>query len=304
MLKRGESGGTETFVTGSRKNERNNGSVSMHKGGSYSVKSGINSIVVDPQAGGRIVSFKNCEFEFLTDKTVNENNYGSTFWPSPQSFWNWPPPAVLDNKPYEAAASENVVSLVSGTDPVTGLRFTKEFSAGSNNSINIIYTILNASDKPVNAAPWEITRVRKGGLLFFPIGDDNMRGKQFEMADYHIISEIVWYKDNPEKPYKHKLNIADGLEGWMAYASGSKVFIKSFQDVKPEAQAPGEAEVLFYVSPEADYIEIEVQGIYKEIQPSESTSWQMKWTGADIPAGTGIVPGSTKLVEFVRRVII
>ncbi|MGE5499116.1 MAG: DUF4380 domain-containing protein [Syntrophothermus sp.] len=303
-MKINESGSAETVITGSRKNQKINGAVCRNKDGFYSVTSGINSIVIDPQAGGRIVSFKNCEFEFLTDKTVNENNYGSTFWPSPQSFWNWPPPAVLDNKPYEAAASGKVVSLVSGTDPVTGLKFMKEFSAGDNNSINIIYTIINASAKPVNTAPWEITRVRKGGLLFFPIGDDNMRGKQFEMADYHIISEILWYKDSPVKPEKHKLNIADGLEGWMAYAAGGKIFVKSFPDVKPEAQAPGEAEVLFYVSPEADYIEIEVQGTYKEIQPSESSSWHMKWTGADIPPGTGVVPGSTKLVEFVRNMTI
>jgi|GEM_PF-6829675 hypothetical protein len=46
-----------------------------------------NLILSVNRAGGRITSFKFNGFEFLTDKAINDFNYGSTFWSSPQSAW-------------------------------------------------------------------------------------------------------------------------------------------------------------------------------------------------------------------------
>jgi len=49
---------------------------------------------------GRITSFLVDGRNFLTDDKVDSLNWGSTFWPSPQSDWDWPPPAAIDNEPY------------------------------------------------------------------------------------------------------------------------------------------------------------------------------------------------------------
>jgi hypothetical protein len=99
------------------------------------------------------------------------------------------------------------------------------------------------------------------------------------------------------------LSISDGSEGWVAYAIDGKMFVKRFRDIKPEMQAPGEAEVLFYVSAEADYIEIEIQGRYETLKPSEKSVWSIEWTGVKIPSNIPIEKGTEELVEFVRRII-
>lgn len=266
----------------------------------YLITSGANCLTMDPETGGRIVSFKSDDFEFLSGKDVHPENYGSTFWPSPQSIWNWPPPEALDNCPYSASKKEGTVIMESKTDTHTGFQFIKEFKAGENGAFNITYKMQNAADVILYAAPWEITRVKKGGLFFFPIGENAMRPKQFDLARYNINGGIAWYKDDLLRPNNYQLNIADGLEGWMAYAINNKLFVKKFQDVLPECQAPGEAEILFYVSPEADYIEIEVQGKYEPVMPQASISWEMTWMAFDIPPA--ISSSDIHLLsEFVRN---
>ena len=49
----------------------------------------------------------------------NPNDFGSTFWPAPQSEWNWPPIATYDSKPYTAVVQGNSVKLTA-TGRATG----------------------------------------------------------------------------------------------------------------------------------------------------------------------------------------
>jgi hypothetical protein len=271
--------------------------------GTYSISSGNSNMAIDPAGGGRVVSFKLNDYEFLTGKDIHEKNYGSTFWSSPQSYWNWPPPPVLDMKPYTAVNDGNIIKVTSEKDPVTGFQFVKEFSNSKSNRMNLTYSIVNISKEIKNAAPWEVSRVNKEGLFFFPMGQGSIGKKSFEEARTEIIDGIAWYKDEKEKPENHQLSIADGSEGWMAYAIDGKLFIKKFPDIKPDMFAPGEAEISFYISPEADYIEIEVQGKYETIQPGERTTWKIEWIGMDIPPNIEVKKGSKELVKFVREII-
>ncbi len=274
--------------------------------GYYSITSGMTSLAIDPAAGGRIISYKLDDYEFLTGKEIHPDNYGSTFWPSPQSLWNWPPPPVLDSDPYSVWEKKKSIKITSEKDPITGFQFVKEFSAGKNRSLaemNLTYTIVNKSNEIKKTAPWEISRVHKGGLLFFPIGERPMGKKQFELARADIMNGITWYKDEKERPASEKLSITDGSEGWVAYAIDGKLFIKRFRDIKPEMQAPGEAEVLFYISPAADYIEIEIQGKYETLKPREKSIFNVKWIGTNIPPDINVEKGTQELVEFVRKII-
>jgi hypothetical protein len=268
----------------------------------HSLESGSNKITVDPAKGGRITSFKINEFEFLAGKNIHPEYYGSTFWPSPQSLWNWPPPGILDSSPYSLEIKNNYIKIISKEDPATGFQFIKEFSPASC-GINLTYTIKNIADKINKAAPWEISRVPKGGIFFFPFGEKPLATKVFEPVNVNIIDGILWYKDEKKRPENHRLSMADGSEGWTAFISGNKLFIKKFQDIKPEMHAPGEGEVLFYVSAEADYIEIEVQGRYVTLDPEEKTDWKVEWIGAEVPDSIRIEKGNKDLVELVRQIV-
>jgi hypothetical protein len=258
---------------------------------------------IDPNAGGRITSFKLGNYEFLTGKDIHPDNYGSTFWPSPQTIWNWPPPSVLDNEPYQSVNNGKSIILTSGKDPVTGLQFIKEFSTGKNDWLEITYSMINISQDVKKAAPWEVTRAHKGGLLFFPAGETPLGKKSFDKAPAETINGIVWYKDEKTRPEKDLLTIDDGSEGWIAYAIDGRVFIKKFDDIKPAQFAPGEAEISFYISSAADYIEIEIQGEYKPIDPGKRSVWKVKWTAANVPSDIKIEKGNEQLVELVRGLI-
>ena len=270
--------------------------------GSYRVSSGPTSIVVSPSEGGRITSFMQTGYDFLADKKIHPENYGSTFWPSPQSIWNWPPPPVLDNQPYSAAVDGDTIVLNGGSDPVTGLRFTKKIFPDGNGRMTIVYSMANTADTAIHVAPWEVTRVHKGGVLFFPLGEGSVVNKNFGPVPAEVTDGIVWYKDSVARPAENELSVADGSEGWMAYAIDGRLFVKKFADVRRADQAPGEAEVSVYVSAVADYIEIETQGSYSSISRGNQVSWRMNWIAADIPSGISVSSGNMRLVDFARNV--
>lgn len=278
-------------------------SIMILDNGSYWIASKDAVVIVNPSEGGRIISFKLGSYDFLVGQDMIPNAYGSTFWPGPQSMWNWPPPPVLDNEPYSAINNGNSVTVTSGKDPVTGFQFIKEFSAGGKNRIKLGYKIINKTEKVKKVAPWEISRVQKGGLLFFPIGKKPLGLKSFEPADVDIINGIVWYKDKIRKPENKKLSTADGKEGWAAYAIDGKLFIKKFNDVKSEMIAPGEGEVLFYVDSDADFVEFEIEGKYQTLKPEEELNWNVEWIGIKVPSNIKIQKGSKQLVDFVRKIL-
>lgn len=277
--------------------------VSRMLNGTYTIASGNANLGFDPHVGARIVSLEFDGFEFLTGSEIMKGSYGSTFWPSPQSSWVWPPPEVLDSRPYSFAAEGDTLRLVSGKDERTGLQVEKEFSAGKGGRFNLQYIMINITDSVIEEAPWEITRVRKGGLLFFPVGDSSPGKKYFDPAPVSVIDGVAWYKDGGRRPSSNLLTTANGTEGWAAYALDGKLFLKKFPDVATEDVAPGEGEILFYVSKEADYVEFEIQGKYKSLKPGELSTWRVEWIVVDIPRNIRVVSGNSLLVDFAREVV-
>ena len=271
--------------------------------GSYTLNSGNTKMTIDSKVGGRITSFKFEEYEFLTGKDIHPDSYGSTFWPSPQSMWNWPPLAVLDSEPYQVEDNGKSVKLTSRIDPLTGFKFIKEISESKNSQCNIKYSIVNTTGEIKKVAPWEISRAHKGGLLFFPAGETAPHIKSFEMAPTETINGVVWYQDGKERPRNNQLTISDGSEGWIAYAIDGKLLIKKFEDHKPGMSAPGEDEICFYISYEANYIEIELQGKYEPIKPGEKTDWNVEWLCANIPSNIKVEKGNKEIIDYVRGLV-
>lgn len=265
------------------------------------------SMGIDPSNGGRITYLTIDGANFLTDSIVNNFNWGSTFWPSPQSDWNWPPPAEWDNKPYTALLENSKIKMEGPADPKTGLAVTKIFSADDKKGLyNLEYVISNHSGAVRKVAPWEVTRVHPGGFSFFPMGMDTLRGGLIPQT--RIDNGICWYMyDQKKTPARGDSQIyTDGSEGWFAEVNGDIILIKKFPDIPFGSAAPKEGEVELYANkaiPEKSYVEIEHQGAYTELQPGQSFSWTIQWFLRKLPGHIKPTSGNPKLIEYVRELI-
>ena len=93
--------------------------------GKYSISTGDVTLTVDAAKGGKVVSFKYQDKEVLS-QTRFPNSFGSTFWTSPQSEWNWPPVAEYDRNPFTAEVKGNTLILTSAKSERFGYRIRKD----------------------------------------------------------------------------------------------------------------------------------------------------------------------------------
>jgi hypothetical protein len=277
-----------------------------NRAGHYIIQVNGQQLEVDPANGGRISALTVDGRNFLTDSNVNRFNWGSTFWPSPQSDWDWPPSSELDNQPYSAEEKDNVLKMVSRKDPKSGLVVTKEFS-GSNvdGAFTLKYTLTNKSDTPRRVAPWEVTRVHTNGIAFFPLGKGEKRGGLLPLTfDKH---GICWFTyDSSKVPVKGDSQLyTDGSEGWFAQVNGDLILVKKFPDFPYDKSAPKEAEVELYANraaPEKSYVEIEHQGSYEQLMPGQSLTWEMTWYLRKLPSNIKTSAGNQSLVDYARKI--
>jgi hypothetical protein len=253
---------------------------------------------VDPQVGGRVTSFRLGDLDVLAGPDVDEHNYGSTFWTSPQSDWGWPPPEEVDRHPYDVSAGQDSLTLVSPPQDALGIRVTKRFSADRHRRAVILeYAIHNLSATPKTYAPWEVSRVRSRGLTFFPTGAWFAGPLQVERCE-----AATWFDHDPASlTDAGQKSAADGKGGFVAHAARGLLFLKSFDDVPPELQAPGEGEIEIYANNR--YVEIEVQGPYARIDAGASASWRIAWYLRRLPAGIDATSRSAALLEFTESVV-
>jgi hypothetical protein len=236
---------------------------------------------VDAECGGRIVEFsfegRNVLFEGPAD-----GNDGSTFWTSPQAVWSWPPPSELDRDPYEIRrANAGGVTLASRPSTAVGMSVEKNFAMASDGSVTIDYRIKNEAHDVRGAAPWEITRVHLSGVSFFPRGASVHASPRLPSPSYSESEGFVWVEHASHQGEDRKLH-ADGPGGWLAHADGGLLFVKTFESILAEAQAPGESMVEIFVSGSAPYVELEEQGAYEKLEPGQSLSWRVVWRLATV----------------------
>jgi hypothetical protein len=233
----------------------------------------------DSNVGGRIVTFGIGAANLLTGPDLSPNNYGSTFWPAPQS-WPWPPPEPVDRSPYTGQVIGNEIVLQGSHDPTTGITVEKRYSADSTGWVTLTFTMTNTSTSPQTWAPWQVTRVAKSGFSLFPTGS----GGVGTATGVVTVGSETWF-DAGASVEGEKL-FADGGGGWFAHATGTSLFVKRFADLPPGAEAPGEAEIEIYSG--AGYVELEVQGALATLNVGESSTWTVQWKvvplAAPVPA--------------------
>jgi len=271
-------------------------------GSKYSLSFANIYFEVDAAIGGRICSFKLDSNEILNINTTNLLQSGSTFWPSPQSVWNWPPIATIDRNPYTASILNHELILTS--DISSGnLQVQKIFSANlQDSSISIKYIMKNEGTTDITWAPWEITRVKPSGITYFGKGESSVTGDM--VSNTSELAGIVWYDQNNTTPsYTKKKFFCDG-KGWLAHVTTDNVlFIKKFTDISPAAAAPSESEIEVYTEPNKLYTELENQGAYVTIKQKDSIIWEVKWFARKLPEKIPIKIGSNELIEITNKII-
>ena len=277
--------------------------------GKYQLNLGSTFLEIDPANGARITALRvggETGGNLVADATVTgeDDNWGSTFWPSPQT-WPWPPTdlasiAAINTLPYVAVLNEaaNTLTLTSSLNTaVPMLQVSKKFSVDTaREAIQIDYTVTNGGSAAVTTAPWEVTRVPPRGITFYPFASEPFyQGGQ--PLKTHDIAGVTWYQHDPADD-KLKL-FADGKDGWIAHAEGDLLLIKTFPDIAQSQAAPNEAEIEIYAAPM--YEEMETQGALQTLAMGESLHWTVRWYARKLSAPAAV--GSAALVAYVQNQI-
>ncbi len=258
---------------------------------------GALKLCVDASLGGHVVEFS---LEGKNALATNRSAIGSTFWPSPQASWGWPPLAALDNQPYSVVTTPQELLLKSEICPTTGLQLEKKFwfEAGH---LEVSYTMVNTTEASVKYAPWEITRIL-GGITFYKSEQKPLAistGSTVEQAG------VVWHSYEPKQQKINEKIFGNGSSGWLANAYDGLLLAKRFDRVADEHVAPGEAEVEIYAhaDPSNAYIEMEQQGAYKTIEAKKSYQWQVGWYLQKLPNDVQLQAKNQALPKIVEKLL-
>lgn len=262
--------------------------------GLYSISSGDLSMTIDAEKGAKILSFKYGDQEVISQLQMF-NAFGSTFWTSPQSEWNWPPVAEYDRLPYEVQLNPDSIVMTGQVSERFGYSIGKTFSANPRKgAIVVTYTITNHTDSLRRVAPWEISRVPGNGLIFFECPSSEIFPSG--LMTFEDAYGCSWYSFD-ESGENRKVNA--NAKGWLAYADNGLMMVKNFDDLAEGECAPAEAEVQVYVNQGKTFIELESQGAYTELNPGESLSYTVEWYLVPVDEGEP----SKALVDKVHKLV-
>ncbi len=81
----------------------------------YRFEFGTCAAEIDPTDGGRILEFSLGGRSVIVPSSESPEAYASSFWPSPQSAWTWPPPVEFDKLPWTVSLEGKALKLTSAT---------------------------------------------------------------------------------------------------------------------------------------------------------------------------------------------
>jgi hypothetical protein len=252
---------------------------------------------IDAQSGGRIASLRFAGIDLLTGRDVDPTNWGSTLWTSPQTDWGWPPPPEFDDVSFALSEDDGAIVLTGPPCESLGVSLSKRISLHPETAaIAIEYGIRNVGTRPRAFAHWEISRVPPRGLTFFPTGASAAGTLAVTRA-----GAGTWFDHDPGALTDvGAKSFADSDGGFIAHLAQRILFVKSFADVGPKDQAPGEGEVEIYANNR--YVEVEVQGPYMAIEPDEVALWRVNWNLCALPSNLSASVGSEALFAFAAGI--
>src|SRR6188768_3024548 len=283
-------------------------------GGNWSFTFGRYRLLVAGSKGAHVIEFS------LDGNNLIDPSGGSTFWPSPQQAYTWPPPAEIDSAAYTAKADGASLSLTSKVAKTLGLSVSKRFWVNQASGIvSIEYQQVNESTLSASWAPWEVTRVRAGGYTFAPKGPGNrsitqdsfQRPLPLSLLPPAPAADGIEWLNYPSLnlTQDNYINEFDGAEGWLAHANrfGKSpqlpvLFVKSFDDAPDESLPDNQAEIQLWTSGTANpkLIEVEQQGALEELAPGASLSWTVHWSACELPSDMLLSAGNSELAALAR----
>ena len=259
----------------------------------WELSKGRTTITINPACGGRISQVTFQGEPLLVPEGLNDDMYGSVWWPSPQINWTWPPPKVINEQSYHCKQMGNGFKLISEICDQTGIQLDKKIQQFDETHFRITYEALNATDSIIKFAHWEVSRFKKEGRIIFPVGDQfapSIVAPKFQFIAYPLAkTPLNFLKDETQEYFdvvantpdlfhnKKKKLCADGKGGWTAYLINDKVIIKSFEDIPVSRLAPHQGEVELYIAEDTEYMEIEQQSAYSEVNPNQKSVWTVDW---------------------------
>jgi len=267
----------------------------------FLLQTGELSFEIDPNLGARIISARIGEDELLLQERKDLLNWGSTFWIAPQSMWNWPPPEALHLGKYEAEIVKDKLVLKSEVDQQFGFRVVKTILITDDNSLDILYQIINESDSVQQIGPWEVTVVPAiGAKVFFPTSN-NPEGTNSNIK-FPESNGISWFDYIPEELQEWHKIFRNPSDGWLAHINkNNTLFVKKFDVISPDEIAPGQGNVEVYISKKSEYIELENHGRYTMLNPGESLKYRVKWYIKKIDHEDFLGTPSCDLIDCVTK---
>lgn len=301
----------------------------IERDGRYVLEFGKTVLEVEPKVGGRIARFAYDGKNVLIGPDTHEN-WGSTYWTSPQKDWGWPPVPEIDEEPFSVSLEGDTIVLKS--KPAHVLRPSEDGAEGpaepgklvtiekritpvlKDEAVDITYVIHNQGSEPIELASWEISRVAAGGLSFYPKGEGIIADRigDFDVFPFTQQHDIVWFDQRKANYSGHTKLAADAGAGWLAHVTPERLlFLKQFQNVPKDAQAPGEGEVELFGNsskkedgtPDTQYVEVENQGSYETIAAGGQQRYKVRWMVRPLPKDVEDEAGSDKLVSYVRNLV-
>lgn len=254
-----------------------------------------------PEDGGRLAALTYNGVELVLPPGRVPGFYGDTFWPSPQSLFDWPPPPVLDAEPYRVLSdSPEAITMASAPDPQSGLQVTKQIRLTAS-SVDFELTVRNVGAWPNWFAPWQVTRASRRGLLVWgagqPFTDSDRMDKQREDPGCWFIHEQAGTPFPGMSLDGDTASVQVGAvdrvcklftdsQGWLAHVHDGVLFLRTFPDLRPAQMAPRQAELELFFSPTRDYIELENQGSYRPLAPGAVRRYEVQWRFARLDPET------------------
>jgi catechol 2,3-dioxygenase-like lactoylglutathione lyase family enzyme len=252
-----------------------------------------------PGEGGRLAALRYRGVDVVVPPGQVPGFHGDTFWPSPQSLFDWPPPRVLDADPYDLLADgpEGLV-LRSGVDPDLGLQVEKRYTMSAD-SVGFAFRMTNAADEVCAVAPWQVTRAPRTGLIVWAPGevfdDDDRLVKQREDPGcwyrHERCPQFAGYAEGPGHAsiavpaVTQTSKFFTDARGWAAHVHHDLVVLRVFPDLRLDQMAPRQAELELFFGIERDYIELESQGAYETLAPGQSLDYAVEWRVGELPPG-------------------
>lgn len=241
-----------------------------------------------PALGARVRSLRYQGTELLSGADQHADNWGATYWTSPQADWGWPPVAAVDTDAYGSLGVTGGMAFRSQLAEFGGrrLHIEKHFRKAAGGTIDTEYVIENVGSSEFRMASWEISRVPAGGLTFFPTGTSEISPvpPHFELV-MEKIEGTSFFDHAGFVPGKSRKIHADGSGGYLAHLAGGLLLLKIFEDSQSEAQAPAEGECEIFANLDGKYVEVEVQGPYSLVKPGERSSFTVRTAVVELPQG-------------------